>query len=254
MKTKSFGSNGLFIRPLQEGRTEQVIRRLMEAIDLGLYAEGQQLPSELELAMQFGVATVTLREALVYLRQIGVIETRRGRNGGSFVCATEELAAALMLDRLDEWSLIELRDIGDEHMAISGMAARLAAQRATEESYQHMAFYIKALGDAKSRRERRRADARFHMEIAAHSQSVRLTHAEIHLQSQLGELLWLSGQFPLQVERVQQEHWAILKAIQKGDAASAGTYAEEHVMHGIRRLIKMKITHMKSHERVSNES
>lgn len=252
MKTRSSRSNGLFIRPLQEGRTEQVVQRLMEAIDLGLYAEGQQLPSELELAKQFGVATVTLREALIYLRQVGVIDTRRGRNGGSFVCAVEELAAAFMLDRLDEWSLIELRDMGDEHMAIAGMAARLAAKRATLNNYQHMAFYIKALGEAKNRRERRRADARFHMEIAAHSQSARLTHAEIRLQSQLGELLWLSEKYSFQVESIQQEHWAILEAIKKGDYASAGTLAEEHVMHGIRRLITMKMAHMKNYEGVQN--
>ena len=76
---------GSYIRLRQEGRTEEVVRRLMEAIDLGLYGEGQQLPSETELAGQFGVATVTLRDALAYLRQRGVIETRRGRTGGSFV-------------------------------------------------------------------------------------------------------------------------------------------------------------------------
>ena len=68
-----------FIRLRQEGRTDEVARRLMEAIDLGMFAEGQQLPSESELALQLGVATVTLREALVVLRQRGLIETRRGR-------------------------------------------------------------------------------------------------------------------------------------------------------------------------------
>ena len=68
-----------FIRLRQEGRTEEVVRRLIEVIDLGLLAEGEQLPSESELAMQLGVATVTLREALAVLRQRGLIETRRGQ-------------------------------------------------------------------------------------------------------------------------------------------------------------------------------
>ncbi|GAA0568953.1 FadR/GntR family transcriptional regulator [Halomonas salifodinae] len=246
MMMKSPANNGSFIRLRQEGRTEQVIRRMMEAIDLGLYVEGQQLPSETELAMQFGVATVTLREALGYLRQVGVIETRRGRNGGSFVCATEELSAELMLERLDEWSLIELRDMGDEHRAISGMAARLAAERATPDSYRHMAFHIEALGEAGNRRERRRADARFHMEIAAHSQSVRLTHAEIRLQSQLGELLWLPGKEPPEVVTIQREHQGILDAIQQGEAALAGRLAEAHIQAGIRHLITMKMALMET--------
>lgn len=246
MKLKHSVSRGSFIRLRQEGRTEQVIRRMIEAIDLGLYVEGQQLPSETELATQFGVATVTLREALGYLRQVGVIETRRGRNGGSFVCAIEELSTELMLELLDEWSLIELRDLGDEHMAIAGMAARLAAERATPDSYRHMAFYIELLGQAGNRRERRRADARFHMEIAAHSQSVRLTHAEIRLQSQLGELLWLPSDQPPDVAAIQQEHQGILDAIEQRDAGLAGARAEAHVRQGIRRLIAMKMALMES--------
>lgn len=250
MKLKNANSRGSFIRLRQEGRTEQVVRRMIEAIDLGLYVEGQQLPSETELATQFGVATVTLREALGYLRQVGVIETRRGRNGGSFVCATEEISVELMLDRLDEWSVIELRDLGDEHMAVAGTAARLAAKRASPDSYQHMAFYIESLGQAMNRRERRRADARFHIEIAAHSQSVRLTHAEIRLQSQLGEWLWLDTHQAPDTASIQKEHQAILDAIQQADADLAGARAEAHVMNGIRRLIAMKIALMEKVERV----
>ncbi|MFL6607198.1 MAG: winged helix-turn-helix domain-containing protein, partial [Pseudomonas sp.] len=75
------------IRVNQEGKTESVTRRLIEMIDLGLLVEGEQLPSENSLSTQLGVATVTLRDALAALRERGVIETRRGRNGGSFICA-----------------------------------------------------------------------------------------------------------------------------------------------------------------------
>jgi DNA-binding FadR family transcriptional regulator len=226
---------------------------MIEAIDLGLYSEGQQLPSEAELATQFGVATVTLREALGYLRQVGAIETRRGRNGGSFICRVEELPNELMLELLDEWSVIELRDFGDEHMAVAGMAARLAARRATPDSYRNIAFYIDSLGQAENRRKRCRADARFHMEIAAHSQSVRLTHAEIRLQSQLGELLWLPADQAEDVAAIQREHQDILEAVQQGDANLAGARAEAHVMKGIQRLISLKMSLMKPEARVIDE-
>ncbi|AQZ93685.1 FadR/GntR family transcriptional regulator [Halopseudomonas phragmitis] len=241
MNGKSTPNAGSFMRLRQEGRTEEVVRRLMEAIDLGLYSEGQQLPSESELAMQFGVATVTLREALAYLRQRGVIETRRGRNGGSFVCNSVEIPADILLDQLNELSTIELRDLGDEHVAIAGTAARLAAKRGTEEHHQHLAHYIAALGEAQSRRERRRADARFHIEVAAASQSVRLTHAEIRLQAEVGELLWLPSASTPNPETVQQEHQAILDAIISGDSTLAGALAEAHVNRGIKRLISLKL-------------
>jgi DNA-binding FadR family transcriptional regulator len=76
MNNNASARTASFMRLRQEGRTEEVVRRLIEVIDLGLIAEGEQLPSENELAMQFGVATVTLREALAYLRERRVIETR----------------------------------------------------------------------------------------------------------------------------------------------------------------------------------
>ena len=48
---------------------------------------GEQLPPERELAETFGVARVTLREAIKALRQTGLLESRRGHGGGTFVVA-----------------------------------------------------------------------------------------------------------------------------------------------------------------------
>ncbi|MCH4871828.1 MULTISPECIES: FadR/GntR family transcriptional regulator [Pseudomonas] len=230
-----------FIRLRQEGRTDEVARRLVEAIELGLFAEGQQLPSESELALQLGVATVTLREALVVLRQRGLIETRRGRNGGSFVCAPVELPEALLLQRLKDISGPDLRDLGDEHMAISGTAARLAAQRSSPEHHARIAQHIDALHHAKTRQARHRADARFHIEVAAAAQSLRLTNAEMRLQSEVGELLWLDAIGGNDVTLVEQEHRAILQALVNNDVVLAGALAEAHVVRGIKRLIGLRL-------------
>ncbi|MBF8778204.1 FadR family transcriptional regulator [Pseudomonas fulva] len=233
--------NIFFIRLPQEGRTDEVARRLMEAIELGLFAEGQQLPSEAELALQLGVATVTLREALVVLRQRGLIETRRGRNGGSFVCAPVELPETLLLQRLRDMSGPDLRDLGDEQTAISGTAARLAAKRGSREQQARIAQHIESLRQAGTRLARHRADARFHIEVAAAAQSLRLTHAEMRLQAEVGELLWLEAAGGGDVAVVEQEHRAILQALTNGDAVLAGALAEAHVSRGIKRLISLRL-------------
>jgi len=233
--------NTAFIRLRQEGRTDEVARRLVEAIELGMFAEGQQLPSESELALQLGVATVTLREALVVLRQRGLIETRRGRNGGSFVCAPVELPEALLLQRLRDMSGPDLRDLGDEQTAISGTAARLAAKRSSPEQQARIAQHIETLSQASSRLARHRADARFHIEVAAAAQSLRLTSAEMRLQSEVGELLWMEAAGGGDVTVVEHEHRAILQALVAGDAVLAGALAEAHVCRGIKRLISLRL-------------
>jgi DNA-binding FadR family transcriptional regulator len=237
---------GSFIRLGQEGRTEEVVRRLIEAIDLGLFNAGQQLPSELDLSAQFGVSTVTLREALGYLRQRGVIETRRGRNGGSFVRDSFEGSVELLYDQLRAISTIELRDLGDEQMAIAGASARLAAERSTQDQHTRIQRYIDDLTKATNRRERRRADARFHIEIAAASQSIRLTHAEIRLQGEIGELLWLPIDSTPAVEKIQNAHQMIKDAIVNGDSNLAGALAEAHVSKGIKQIITAKLNFLAS--------
>src|SRR3954454_3218003 len=70
-----------------EGVVERAVRRLAEAIAVGLIDVGEQLPTEVELAEQLGIATASVREALAVLSDGGYVETRRGRGGGTFVRA-----------------------------------------------------------------------------------------------------------------------------------------------------------------------
>lgn len=241
MTVSSSRYSDMFIRLRQESRTEEVIRRMMEAIDLGIFCEGQQLPSESELSSQFGVSTVTLREAFSDLRRRGVIKTRRGRNGGSFICETSVLSDATLLEQLNAFSNIELRDLCDELIAVSGTSARLAAKRFSSEHKRNLDEFVQALGQSKTRKQRRQADARFHIEIAAASQSLRLTQAEIRLQAELGELNWLYRDDTASIIGVQKEHESILDAISSGEDNLAGALMEAHVNKEMKRLIDIKL-------------
>ncbi|MFH4284789.1 GntR family transcriptional regulator, partial [Acinetobacter baumannii] len=91
----------------------------------------EQLPNEADLARLMGVSPITVREALNTLRVKGLIDTRRGRNGGSFVC---ELPSDLLLNQhpLRQASNEYLADLGEFHSAILSHSAYLAAQRTTE--------------------------------------------------------------------------------------------------------------------------
>ncbi|WP_312155168.1 FCD domain-containing protein, partial [Pseudomonas sp.] len=97
------------------------------------------------------------------------------------------------------------------------------------------------LRQAGSRLARHRADARFHIEVAAAAQSLRLTHAEMRLQSEVGELLWMEAAGGGDVSVVEHEHQAILQALVAGDAVLAGALAEAHVSRGIKRLISLRL-------------
>jgi GntR family transcriptional regulator, transcriptional repressor for pyruvate dehydrogenase complex len=228
--------------PLDGGnRAETVARRLSDAIGLGLIANGEQLPSETELAAQLGVSTVTLREALAALRHQGLVETRRGRTGGTFVGAPVDPSVVPLRARLRELTSDDLRDLGDMHEAVAGAAARLAAERASSDEVERLRNHAPAVADARAAGGRRRADGRFHVEVAAAAQSPRLTHEEISFQSDIGALLWLPGSEALTPEDAAAQHEAIADAIGCGDGALARRLAERHVRQEMGRLVELHV-------------
>ncbi|MFI6602153.1 FadR/GntR family transcriptional regulator [Nonomuraea sp. NPDC050536] len=219
-------------------RVDAVVRRLADAIALGVLSDGEQLPSESELAGQLGVSTVTLREALMALRQQGLVETRRGRAGGSFVRVPAELDVTV---RLRSFAVDELRDLGDHYAAIAGAAARLAAQRSLPSDIAPLRRSLDEMAAVESSAQLRRLDGRFHIEVAAASQSARLTQEEIRLQADIGPLLWLShddlgGQYG-----IAAQHRAIAEAIEQGDGDLARALAERHVLDAIDHLIELRL-------------
>jgi GntR family transcriptional regulator, transcriptional repressor for pyruvate dehydrogenase complex len=223
------------------GRAQTVARRLVQAITLGLLLDGERLPAESELADQFGVSPVTLRGALATLRAMGLVRTRRGRGGGTFVCAPDDPRPAQLEGMLTLLSAHELRDIGDNRAAIGGAAARLAAERALPADISALGEHAARLRSAGSVSERRRADARLHMEIAAVAQSPRLVRAEMELWSEIGDLVWLPAVGAGDVAAIEAEHDELLTAIAGQQAETARDLAERHVLAETERLLALRL-------------
>jgi DNA-binding FadR family transcriptional regulator len=221
------------------GRADAVAHRLSQAIRLGLLLDGEQLPPENQLAEQMGVSTVTLREALAGLRQQGLVVTRRGRGGGTFVRAPEDLASELV-QKLRQLSTQELRDLGDHRAAVSGMAAKLAAERALPEEVRSLARQVERLGAARTTSERRRADTQFNIEVAAAAQSPRLTQEELRLRAEVGDLLWLQLDDADHEESVTARR-ELVAAIGERRPADARDHAERHVATDTRRLLQLRL-------------
>jgi GntR family transcriptional regulator, transcriptional repressor for pyruvate dehydrogenase complex len=111
------------------------IRRLSEMIEssikdfiiTGALKPGHKLPNEKEIATQFGVSSVTVREALRGLEAFGIIHKKRGRGGGIFVGLSDsENGLARNSPNLAS-AKYSARDIGEVRKilepAIAGMAA-----------------------------------------------------------------------------------------------------------------------------------
>lgn len=76
------------LTPLIEGKLgEQIAARLEQSVRAESWPAGHYLGHEEALARAFGTSRATIREAIAIAEWSGVVERRRGRDGGLYVCA-----------------------------------------------------------------------------------------------------------------------------------------------------------------------
>lgn len=236
LPVRDSGGRAAVFAPLSSGRrADAVVRRLADGIRLGLLRPDEQLPSEAELAGAFGVSLVTVRDALTALREQGLVATRRGRRGGSFVRDVPGGAGDVLRERLREVGPGELRDLADHYAAVFGTSARLAADRAGAQDVARLASGVTELRGAADADARRRAESRFHVDVAAAAQSPRLTREVIGLQSEVGPLLWLAAATPAARSEVLLRLEEIVEAVRAGDGPRARAQATAHVYAALAR-------------------
>jgi DNA-binding GntR family transcriptional regulator len=184
---------------------------LLEAIDLGEFKPGDRLV-ESELADRFGVSRTPIREALQRLETQSLL-TRDGRS--------------LIVSSLDHNQLAELYVVRAE---LEGLAARLAAQHATQEEVRVLRDMVESdrllIGDPS---QLARANRRFHrqLHLASHNrilvQQLNLVHQSMALMETTS--LAVEGRSELAVA----EHDAIVSAIEARDGAAAQAALKDHI-------------------------
>lgn len=208
---------------------EGCVEQLATAIRLGVYPRGRTLPPERELAERLGVSRATLREAIAALRAADFVSTTRGRGGGSVVSFRPQKPSsrraralqprrAALLDTLDFRRIVEP---GASHLAA---CRELTAEQRDLLVTAHDEVAA-ATGDAA---EHRQADSRFHLAIAAVTDSPRTARAVASVQADLHDMLTAIPVLEVNLEHSSRQHRAILEAVLAGKATKARRVMESH--------------------------
>lgn len=219
------GGNVLSLRPQHLTGVASVVTRLRTAIDLGFFEDGELLPKEALLSKELHVTAFTLREALSELRLEGLVDTKPGRGGGTFVQRTSSVAHDKAELRLREMSATALRDLSDWKAMLFGEAAELAATRASESNLNRLQEYCDRVLRATTPIEACRAHARYDIEIAAAAQSVRLSAAALQIYEEYSWLLALAHEDQGYTQACAQTLHATTQLIRQRDASKSNTVA-----------------------------
>ena len=112
-------------KALPEKRTfKEIEKQIREMIFSGALKPGDKLPSENELASQFGVARPAVREALRTLEHAGFIVVKQGNTGGSYIKELDAAVTAASLSDLMRQGNISLRHLSDARLAIERVVVK----------------------------------------------------------------------------------------------------------------------------------
>ena len=208
---------------------EQIADRILAAIAVGILNPGDRLPSERQLTATFDVSRTTLRQAISRLSALGVLQARRGRQGGTFVAGEhykqEELAAIQRaLGPIRE----QLQVMLDYRNLIQQSIAKTAARRRTAADVDRMRLALEAYRESSSATESRDADRELHEAIAQATRNAYLVHLNGELAS-AANLGFAAHPYSSELHsRALKQHEALVAAIELGDDAVAELVAAEH--------------------------
>jgi GntR family transcriptional regulator, transcriptional repressor for pyruvate dehydrogenase complex len=208
-------------------------------------APGSKLPSENQLARQFGVSRSAVREAVSGVASRGLLEIRKG--AGMFVRAP--LIGNLEFGGVDYSNLANTAKLLEIRAGLDAAAARIAAIRRTADEVK----FLQEMNAAASRAdlaitEAVEADLAFHLAIVRATRNEYFVSIQTflleHLRAGIRFTRTLESYSKEMVEEVQREHTEILQAIEDQDSDRAARLAEQHVRNARSRMRSAFASHL----------
>jgi GntR family transcriptional repressor for pyruvate dehydrogenase complex len=212
----------------------QVADQLRDLISKGDLVVGQRLPSEAEMAPLFGVSRSTIREALRILVTDGLVVTRRGVRGGTFVAELDPARVEGVLNNafnlLALTNKVRAADFLEAWQAIDVPAARLAARRREAEDLAELERLSAPAASTAPRSARLQQSSDFHFAVLGASGNLLLEAMGRPVSAVARARFSRTSPDENFWEINTAEHRRIYEAIAAGDEDAAAREAAEHVM------------------------
>jgi DNA-binding FadR family transcriptional regulator len=228
------------IRSIQAPKTAELIAaRIRRGIACGQLADGDALPSELQLMDDFGVSRPILREAFRILESESLIEVRRGVRGGARVHLPDPAPIARYASLLLQIQGATLADVLDARLAIEPATARMVAERRSPVVLEALrACHEEELRTMSDVRARAAASTRFHNTLVESSGNTTLNlligvlntiidHHHALIAVRLSRE-WAGVRGPY-LHLIVEGHGRLLQLIEAGEAQAAEQSWRQHM-------------------------
>ena len=222
---------GDHLTPVNSGRvSQQIVDQIVALLRSGRLAPHDRLPSERQLAKDFGVSRVTVRDALRILEAQGLMSVKVGAGGG----APSDQMVGERLNDLLTLAPIDPEDVAEARLVMELGILDLVLARATERD-------LEALRAVCERAERSLADGEYDRSTAEQF------HARLAEAAHNGAVARMAGSFrgPLRMaalrarepaadahQRTVEDHRELVEAIERRDRVTARAVMSRHLTRG----------------------
>lgn len=207
---------------------EDIVKQIRNLIQKGKLKRGDQLPNERELSETFKVSRATVREAILSLETMKLVDRRQG--DGTYVLASSEetlvqpLAASFFHEKDNMIDIFSLRKI------IEPEVAQLASENGTPEEVDELEKTLKAQEKEVARGENSvQTDTDFHHLLARMTKNRVLERFLLALYEPLGKTRETYLQSEERKQKSLRGHHDILAAIKSGDGKAARQAMRRHL-------------------------
>jgi GntR family transcriptional regulator, transcriptional repressor for pyruvate dehydrogenase complex len=212
--------------------SEEIVEQIRAMISQGELKPGDRIPSERELAAMLDVSRPSVREAIMVLDAMGLVEARQG--GGTYVRSLVETSLGDPLSQMVEADPKLLPALVEVRKGLESWSAFLAAQRAEARDLQRLRELVekmtqlaaKGIWDSD-------LDASFHAAISAATHNT----LQVHVLTSIHALYYTSLRLALidfnqregDVQLLYRQHLDIFQAIDHHDPERARLAMLKHL-------------------------
>lgn len=233
------------LQPVQTRRaSEEIYEQIRKLILDGEIHPGERLPSERKMMDMMKRSRPTIREAMRMLEREGYIKIYSGSSGAvvqeiNVDNAVQSLETVMQMKHLNMENILEFRRMTESE------AARLAAERCTEENRKKIADILKheesAVGDSEQFKE---SDMQFHLAVAEASQNVMYVIMLQVCRNMIDEALagilnkGKNSERETRYQRILEAHRMICQAILDGQGEAASRNMRNHLVDAEEDILK----------------
>lgn len=188
-----------------------------------LYYKPKQVLNIKELAKEFEVSPMPIREVLILLETEKLVHIIP--NNGIYVT---------------DVSFQELKDVFEVRLFLIGLSGRLAAQRITPEELSKLKESLEKIKQEKDRKKLIQLDAEFHDLVNYSTKNQTLAETLKRLRNQIGRLWFFAKENDAYSQKIPEDFEELIKALKNKEQNKSEQIMKDHTIHFINQ-IKMSL-------------